>query len=75
MIKTNSITQIQYTLITDESSFSESHFYNKVFRILKEFPKDLLQLKNAVEHYDFSFRFCLRKGLELFSLSDTLLNI
>ena len=75
MIKTNSITQIQYTLITSESSFSESNFHNKVLRLLKEFPKDLLQLENAVDHYDFSFRFCLRKGLELFSLSDTLLNI
>ncbi len=75
MRQTYSITQIQYTLITSESSFSESDFHNKVLRILKEFPKDLLQLENAVEYYDFSFRFCLRKGLELFSISDTLLNI
>jgi len=74
MNRTNSITQIQYTLITSESSFSESSFYNKVLRILKEFPKDLLQLENTVNHFDFSFRFCLRKGLELFSLSDSLLN-
>ncbi|WP_143961345.1 hypothetical protein [Litoribacter populi] len=75
MIKTNSVTQIQYTLITSESSFSESNFHNKALRALKEYPKDLWQLENAVDHYDFSFRFCLRKGLELFSLSDTLLNI
>jgi hypothetical protein len=75
MIKTTSITQIQYTLITSETSFSESSFHNKALRILREFPKDLLQLENTVDHFDFSFRFCLRKGLELFSLSDSLLSI
>ncbi len=74
MIRTNSITQIQYTLITSESSFSESYFHNKVLRILKEFPKDILQLENTLDHFDFSFRFCLRKGLELFSIPDSLLS-
>lgn len=75
MIRMNSVSQIQYTLITPETSFSESNFHNKVLRLLREFPKDLLQLENTVDYFDFSFRFCLRKGIELFSISDSLLNI
>ena len=71
----NSISQIQYTLITSETSFSESNFQNKVLRLLREFPKDLLQLENTVDYFDFSFRFCLRKGIDLFSISDSLLNV
>lgn len=75
MIKTKSITQIQYTLITSKPSFSESSFHNTVLRIIKELPKDLLQLENTIDFFELSFRFCIRKGIELFSLPDSLFNI
>jgi len=67
----SSIVQIQYTLITSKSSFSYSNFHNKTLGLLRELPKDLLQLENTVRLFDFSFRYGLRKGLELFSLPDT----
>jgi hypothetical protein len=60
--------QIQYILITDELSYSSSFFINSAFRLLEESPKDLLQLEDIIQLFEFSNRYLLKKGLELFLL-------
>jgi hypothetical protein len=62
--------QIQYTFITPNTSYSPSDFYILSFDLLRTFPIDLLQLQDSFSFYNFSAAMCLRKGVNLYMMPD-----
>lgn len=62
--------QIQYTFITPNTSYSISDFYLLSFDLLRTFPIDLLQLQDSLSFYNFSAAMCLRKGVNLYMMPD-----
>ncbi|MGF7140045.1 CHAT domain-containing protein [Roseimarinus sediminis] len=68
--KTISISQIQYILISKEHSLTDTDFNIKALRLLREMPKDLLQLDSSINHFDFLYRFNIRNTVNLFSIPD-----
>lgn len=70
MIKTQSITQFQFTIITNEKSYTDSPICISALRLLRELPQDILQLENSINHFDFIFRYGLKKTYDLFSLPE-----
>lgn len=70
MIKTQSITQFQFTIITIEKSYADTPVCISALRLLRELPQDILQLENSINHFDFCFRYGLKKTYDLFSLPD-----
>ncbi|BFO67439.1 CHAT domain-containing protein [Chryseobacterium sp. KCF3-3] len=61
-------TQIQYTLFSGGAPNEYTYFHNMVLNILREFPKDLLQLEDAAGYYDLLFRSGLSRGINLYLL-------
>jgi len=68
MVKNQSILQIQYTLLTEESSYNYSSFLFNALYLIRTLPKDVYQLIDSLRFYDYSLKFHLKKGIELFSV-------
>lgn len=68
IVRYNSPSAIQFTLITDRDSYSENDFYYWALNMLRYLPSDLMQLEDSIKHFEVSFRMNLRRTYELMSL-------
>lgn len=50
-----SVSQIQYTLITPHTAYHPNEYFDIVFNLLKEFPKDLMQLEDSANYFELSY--------------------
>ncbi|GAA3963029.1 hypothetical protein GCM10022246_15350 [Pedobacter ginsengiterrae] len=63
-----SISQIQYTFISTHTAYKPNEYFDTAFRLLKEFPKDLLQLRDSADFFEFCYQLGIRKGINLYML-------
>lgn len=60
--------QIQYTLITPHTSYQVNDFFDIALGLLREFPKDLLQLEDSTNYFERSYQTGIKKGINLYML-------
>lgn len=65
-------TQIQYTLFSGGASNEYNDFHRVALNLLRSFPKDLMQLEDAADFYDWSFRTGRSTGINLYLLDSKL---
>ncbi|MDB5088597.1 MAG: hypothetical protein JWR09_2591 [Mucilaginibacter sp.] len=65
-----SVSQIQYTFITPHTAYAANDFFKIAFELLREFPKDLLQLKDSANFFEFCYQVGIRKAINLYMLPD-----
>lgn len=62
-------TRIQYTILTPDVSYSQSTFYLELFEKLREYPQDLNQLINSIEHFEYLDTFRILGGINIFTFN------
>jgi len=62
--------QIQYTLISPHTEYHPDEFFDTAYRILRECPKDLLQLQDSVNFFEFGYKAGIKKSINLYTLPD-----
>ncbi|MDQ1805015.1 CHAT domain-containing protein [Chryseobacterium sp. CKR4-1] len=67
-------TQIQYTVFSGGNPNEYSDFHRVVLNILREFPKDLMQLADPAGFYHWCYRSGSNQGLNLYLLHAELFN-
>lgn len=70
----HSPSQLQYSLVTDHTSYISNEYFKQAYQLIRECPKDLLQLKEPMEYFAFSYRIVLRKSIDLYTLPGELFN-
>lgn len=69
--RTVSRAQIQYTLITQGESHHMDSFFHTALTLLREVPKDVFQLRDPTEHYKRMNDVVIRRGPNVFSLTNS----
>jgi hypothetical protein len=63
-------TQIQYTLLTPGLNFGPNEFILRAFSLLRELPKDLLQLVDTMRYFDFCQSTNFKKAIDLYTMPE-----
>lgn len=63
-------TQIQYTLLTPGLNFGPNDFFLRAFSLLRELPKDLLQLRDTMRYFDFCQSTNFKKAIDLYTMPE-----